>query len=92
MNQHPSEYLRGFRKGYSTQYCLIVMIEKCKKELDKHNIAGGLLTSKALDCLNHALLISKLAAYGFDHQSLAVLFSYLSGRKHRTKVNNHFSD
>ena len=60
MNQHLSEYLCGFRKGYSTRYCLIVMIEKWKKELDQHNIAGGLLTdlSKAFDCLNHALLIA----------------------------------
>ena len=40
MNQHLSEYLCGFRKGYSTQYCLIVMIEQWKKALDKHNIAG----------------------------------------------------
>ena len=38
MNQHLSEYLCGFRKGYSTQYCLNAMKEKWKKELDKHNI------------------------------------------------------
>ena len=94
MNQHLSEYLCGLRKGYNTQYCLTVTIEQWKKAVDKHNIAGGLLTdlSKAVDCLNHALLIAKLEAYGFDHQSLAFIFSYLSGRKHRTKVNNHFSD
>ena len=69
------------------------MLEKWKKALDKRNNAGALLTdlSKAFDCLNHELLIAKLEAYGFDYLSLAYIFSYLSGRKQRTKVNNSFS-
>ena len=55
MNIHLSDYLCGYRKGYSTQYCLLSMLEKWKKALDKHHVAGGLLTdlSKAFDCLNH---------------------------------------
>ena len=40
---------------------------------------------------NYGLLIAKLEAYGFDHKSLSYINSYLSGRKHRTKVNNSFS-
>ena len=93
MNNHLSDYLCGFRKGYSTQQCLVVMLEKWRKALDKRKNAGALLTdlSKAFDCLNHELLIAKLEAYGFDYLSLAYIFSYLSGRKQRTKVNNSFS-
>ena len=70
------------------------MIEKWKKALDKKHIAGALLTdlSKAFDCLNHELLIAKLEAYGFNETSLLYIFSYLSGRKQRTKVNTHFSN
>ena len=34
MNSKLSPYLCGFRKGYSTQYCLIIMLEKSKKALD----------------------------------------------------------
>ena len=30
-------------------------------------------------------------AYGFDKKALELIFSYLSNRKHRTKVNNKFS-
>ena len=93
MNNHLSEYLCGFRPGYSTQYCLISMLEKWKSALDKKNMAGALLTdlSKAFDCLNHELLIAKLHAYGFDYSSLDLIFSYLEGRKQRTKINNTFS-
>ena len=69
------------------------MIERWKKAVDKRNLAGALLTdlSKAFDCLNHELLIAKLDAYGFDHASLTYIYSHLSDRKHRTKVNNSFS-
>ena len=93
MNDHLSDYLCGFRAGYSTQYCLILMLEKWKKALDKKNIAGALLTdlSKAFDCINHELLIAKLDAYEFDYSSLSLIFSYLSGRKQRTKVNSAYS-
>ena len=89
-----SPYLFGFRKGYSTQYCLTVMIDKWQKALDDGKIAGALLTdlSKAFDCLNHELLIAKLEAYGFDNSSLNYIYSYLSDRKQRTKVNNSYSE
>ena len=94
MNDKLSPYLCGFRKGYNTQHCLMVMLEKWKKALDKRNIAGALLTdlSKAFDCLNHELLIAKLEAYGFSYSSLNTICSYLSDRKQRTKVNNMYSE
>ena len=93
MDNHLSHFLCGFRKGYSTQHCLMIMLEKWRKALDKRNIAGAFLTdlSKAFDCLNHELLIAKLDAYGFGHSSLAYIYSYLTDRKQRTKVNNSFS-
>ena len=93
MNNYLSNYLCGFRKGYSTQYCLIIMLEKWKKALDNSKNAGALLTDlyKAFNCLNHELLIAKLEAYGFDYLALAYVFSYLSCRKQRTKLNNSFS-
>ena len=65
------------------------MINKWKKAMDSGKLAGALLTdlSKAFDCLNHELLIAKLEAYGFDNSSLRyIIYSYLSGRKQRTKV------
>ena len=94
MGNKLSPYLCGFRKGYCTQYCLMIMLEKFKKALDNKNKFGALLTdlSKAFDCLNHELLIAKLEAYGFSNASLNLILSYLSDRKQRTKVNNQFSE
>ena len=84
-----SPFLFGFRKGYSTQQCLVVMLEAWKKALDDNKCAGAILTdlSKAFDFLNHALLIAKLNAYGFSHETLKFISSYLKDRKQRTKVN-----
>ena len=55
------------------------MLEKWRKALDNNKLAGALLTdlSKAFD-LNHNLMIAKLHAYGFDFNSLAYIYSYLS--------------
>ena len=93
IDKYLSPFLCGFRKGYSTQYCLTLMLERWKKAIDSGKLAGGLLTdlSKAFDCINHELLIAKLEAYGFDLESLNFIYSYLSNRKQRTKVNGSFS-
>ena len=67
--------------------------EKWRKCLDKGGISGAILTdlSKAFDNILHDLLIAKLAAYGFDYQSLRIMESFLSNRQQRTKINNAFS-
>ena len=44
--------------------------------------------SKAFDCLPHSLLISKLHAYGFDHDSCSLVADYLSNRRQRVKLSN----
>ena len=63
------------------------------KSLDNRRSCGALLTglSKAVDCLNHNLLIAKLHAYGFDILSLQYITSYLIGRVQRNKVGKIFS-
>ena len=47
--------------------------------------------SKAFDCLVHDLLIAKLHAYGFDYRSLKLIYSYLTGRLQRVRINASFS-
>ena len=83
-----SPYLCGYMKGYSTQNALICLIEKWKKVLDKKDFCGVVLMelSKALDTINHKLLIGKINTYGFKDSALKLLLSYLSNRWQRTII------
>ena len=69
------------------------MTEKWRHNLDQGGICGALFTdlSKAFDCLVHDFLIAKLEAYGFTYESLKLINSYLTDRKHRTKINSSYS-
>ena len=93
MDQFLPKYQCGFRKGYSTQYCLLAMLEKWKSAVDKGKSFGALLTdlSKAFDCLSHELLFAKRHAYGFSIAELRLIHSYLKNRRQRTKINMSFS-
>ena len=88
-----SKYQCGFRKGYSEQHCLLVMIEKWEKVVDNGGAFGALLTdlSKAFDCIPHDLIIAKLEAYGFQIDALRLVYDYQSNRKQRVKLNVTFS-
>ena len=79
LNQIFSKYQCGFRKGYNAQHCLVAMIEKWREFLDIKVHGGALPTdlSKAFNCIDHELSISKLHAYGFDTDALKVIDSYL---------------
>ena len=91
-------YFHGFRKWYSTQHCLLVMLEKFKESVDKGNEFGALLTdlSKAFDCIDHKLLIAKLYCLTFSPKvspsSLNLIFSFLSNRTQRVKIKTSYSD
>ena len=83
----------GFRKGFSAQHCLIVLIEKWKRAMDQKKYAGLLTSdlSKAFDCINHDLIIAKLEAYGFGYSALKLVRSYLRNRFQRVKINSSYS-
>ena len=70
------------------------MEEKFKDSLDKGNTFEALPTdlSKAFDCTDHTLLIVKLSAFRVPPLSLKLIYSYLSDRTQRIKVNENFSN
>ena len=93
MESFLSKYQCGFRKGYSTQHCLLFMLEKWKRAVNNGKVFGILLTdlSKSFDGLSHELLLAKLHAYGFSISALRLIYSYLANRKQRTKINMSYS-
>ena len=52
----------GFRKGFSSQCCLLVKLGKFRKVIDRGYKSGALLTdiSKAFSCIDHKHLFTKL--------------------------------
>ena len=80
-------------KSYSARRYQMVMLEKFKKSRDKGEEFGALITdvSKALDCIDHNLLITKLSWYGVTPKSLKLIFSYLSNRTQGVRINNSYS-
>ena len=69
------------------------MVEKWRQRLDNGGVGGASLTdlSKAFDCILHVLSVSKLAAYGFDYNSMQILQSIPSIKKQRIKINDAYS-
>ena len=59
----------AFRKGFSSQYCQLVMLEKFKEVIDRGSRFEARLTnlSKTFDCIDLKHLIEKL--YGYDLSS-----------------------
>ena len=64
-----------------------------KKIVDSEGAFRALMAdlSKAFDCLSHELSIAKLDACGFDKKSLKFIYSCLSNRKQRVKINDSYS-
>jgi len=85
-----SDFVCAYRKSYSSNHLLIRLIENWKKQLDQNKFVGAVLMdlSKAFDCIPHDLLIAKMHAYGFSHNSLTFFYSYLKRRKQNVKIGN----
>ena len=83
----------GFRKGFNTQLILLATIEKMKASRDNKQFCAAILTdlSKAFDCICYDLLIAKLNAYGFNKETLKLIYDYLNGRSQKIKVGYSFS-
>ena len=61
-------------------------------DLNEYAAVAFLDLSKAFDSMDHAILLSKLAAMGLNSQSLSMLECYLTGRFQRVKLASCTSD
>ena len=79
---------------YSSQQCLLALLEKWKRADDRDQMSDALLTdfSKAFDCLDHELLIAKPKAYGLSIPALKLVcdFGVLQGSIIRPLLLNIF--
>ena len=61
--------------------------------LDQGLVFSALLAdlSKTFDCLSYKLLAAKLNTYGVDISAVRFIYIYLTNRKQRTKIEDHYS-
>ena len=83
-----SKFQCGFRKSYSPQHCLFLIIDKWKKAVDSKEVFGAALTdpSKVFDYICNDWLIAKLDAHGLALPALKLIKDYLENGKQRTKM------
>ena len=78
----------GFQKGLSTELAVTNFTEKIYNALNKKEMSVALFVdlSKAFDTVNHRILLKKLEMYGVRGKALDLFTSYLSNRKHVTRI------
>lgn len=88
-----SKHQHAYRKGHSTNTCLVEVTNYMYKLIDqkKHAAIISLDLSKAFDSISHQLLLNKLAKLNISQSTLLWIKSYLSHRMQRTKFNTYTS-
>ena len=84
----------GFRPGHSTSHALTNFVTKAASAIDCHKYLAGIFLdlSKAFDTLDHAMLLSKLEAYGITGTAHQWITDYLRNRQQFVEINDSKSD
>ncbi len=84
----------GFRPGHSTQDLLLHVTDSWRNSINNREAVGAIFLdmSKAFDCIDHNILLTKLDHYGMQDSALAWFNSYLNGRVQRVCINKDVSD
>lgn len=72
----------GFRQGRGTDMAILDLTSRIAETFHNREYRAVLLCdlSRALDCVDHAILLKKLKSYNFDNNSIRLLGSYLADR------------
>ena len=81
------EYQSGFRSSYSTDSCLIHLMDHIKTQSSRGLFTGMVMLDlqKAFDTVNHHILCEKLSVIGVE--SVEWFYSYLSNRRQVVHIN-----
>ena len=82
------KYQSGFRKNHSTDTSLSYFTNKIMTCFDSVLLTGMILIhlKKAIDTINHDILVKKMASLGFSNHSKKWFQSYLSDRSFRVNI------
>lgn len=84
----------GFRANFSTDTCLIHLLDEIRLNADQGNYTGMVVLDlqKAFDTVNHSILLDKMSAMGVNFSSICWFKSYLSDRSQIVDVNGTHSE
>ena len=84
----------GFWPDSTTNKAVYKLINENLNALDSKLIVGGIFfdLEKALGCLNHAILLSKLKFYGVNGITRSWFVSYLQNRYMRVQITDEESN
>ena len=84
----PEQY--SFRKGMFTEDAAFRLTDGVLKSLNQKLHVGGIFCdlSKAFDCVNHEILLSKLHFYGIQGLTMDLFKSYLTNRKQKVDIKS----
>ena len=85
---YTSQY--GFRGGHSTELAAAEMIDKIMSTFVNRKCYLSIFMdlSKAFDCIDHDILLTKLTHYGISDEATTLLRSYLTDRVQYVKVGD----
>ena len=88
------EFQSGFRHNFSTETCLIHLLDFIRTEISYGRYVGMVLLDlqKAFDTVNHDILLNKLHAMGFNDTCQKWFKSYLTHRYQIVSIDNVMSD
>ena len=80
----------GFRRGFTTENAVYKLINEVLNALNNKQIVGGIFCdlTKAFDCVDHGILISKIEKYGIIGKGKELIQSYIKGRSQRVLIGN----
>jgi len=72
----------GFRRGFATENAIYKLINDVLNTLNNKQIVGGIFSdlTKAFDCVDNDILISKIEKYGIIGKSKELFQSYIKDR------------